>query len=40
MSTLFASSTASTAAAAELSGGSVAGDDDGKSVVGLADDGS
>ena len=35
MSSLFASSTASTAAAAELTGGRLIGEDEGKSVVGL-----
>ncbi len=39
MSALLASSTASTAAAAELIGGRLTGDDDGKSVVGLAEEG-
>ncbi len=40
MSSLFASSTASTAAAAELIGGRLTGEDEGKSVVGLAEEGS
>ena len=39
MSSLFASSTASTAAAAELTGGRLIGEDEGKSVVGLAEEG-